>query len=133
MDHKETYKQFLIDFIESYKLFPCLWRVKSVEYRDRNKKNEAYAVLLKKYKEIDKNATTQTVKNKIDSLRGAFRKEIKKIKESQRSGAGTDDIYQPNLWYFQYLIFLSDQETPRESVSSIDNNSKDDDSVETVS
>jgi sulfatase maturation enzyme AslB (radical SAM superfamily) len=38
---------FLIEFIEEYKKFPCLWRIKSVEYRDRNLKNKAYEHLLK--------------------------------------------------------------------------------------
>lgn len=120
MDQKAINKNFLIEFIEMYRQFPCLWRIKSLEYRDRDKKNKAYEVLLKKYKEIDINATRQTIKNKIDSLRGAFRKELKKVKDSQRSGSGTDDIYNPHLWYFQYLSFLTDQETARTSISSMD-------------
>ncbi|KAL1488693.1 hypothetical protein ABEB36_014492 [Hypothenemus hampei] len=118
-------KQFIIDFIEIYREFPCLWRVKSVEYRDRIKKNQTYGVLLEKYKEMDNNATLHTVKNKIHSLRGAFRKELKKIKDSQRSGAGADELQQPRLWYFNYLIFFRDQETPRETVSNIDDNDGD--------
>ncbi|KAL4083623.1 hypothetical protein QTP88_028939 [Uroleucon formosanum] len=60
------------------------------------------------------------VKNKIDSMRGCFRKELKKIKDSQRSGAGEEDVYIPHLWYFKNLMFLKDQETPRDGISSID-------------
>lgn len=48
------------------------------------------------------------------------RKEIKKIKDSQRSGAGEDEIYKPHLWYYEPLLFLLDQETPRQRVSSHD-------------
>ncbi|KAF5301029.1 hypothetical protein FQR65_LT09012 [Abscondita terminalis] len=120
MDQKAVRKQSLLEFIELYRQFPCLWRVKSVEYRDRNKKREAYDILIEKYKEIDTNATQQIVKNKIDSLRGAFRKELKRMKESRRSGAGSEEIYQPHLWYFEHLTFLTDHETPRDAVSSID-------------
>lgn len=35
-----------------------------------------------------------------------------------KSGAGTDDIYKPNLWYFDSLMFLKDHEMPRSSISS---------------
>ncbi|KAL4097819.1 hypothetical protein QTP88_022527 [Uroleucon formosanum] len=60
------------------------------------------------------------VKNKIDSIRGCFCKELKKIKDSQRSGAREEDVYVPHLWYFKNLMFLKDQETPRNGISSID-------------
>lgn len=75
---KNMDKCFLVEFIEAYRNFPCLWRIKSNEYKDRNKKNRAYEELLNKYKEVDQSATIQTVKTKIDSLRGSFRKEMKK-------------------------------------------------------
>lgn len=113
-------KQFIVEFIEAYRKFPCLWKVKSGEYRDRNKKCKAYEELLQKYKEIDEGASVQTVKNKIDSMRASFRRELKKIKESQRSGAGEDEVYTPHLWYFEHLKFLSDQEIPRESISNLE-------------
>jgi len=35
-----------------------------------------------------------------------------------KSGAGTDDIYKPNLWYFDSLMFLKDHEMPRSSIGS---------------
>lgn len=113
-------KCFLVEFIEAYRNFPCLWQIKSNEYKDRNKKNRAYEELLNKYKEVDQSATIQTVKTKIDSLRGSFRKEIRKIKDSLRSGAGEDEVYKPHLWYYEHLLVLLDQGTPRQSVSSHD-------------
>ncbi|CAH1983738.1 unnamed protein product [Acanthoscelides obtectus] len=42
-------------FIALYKSFPCIWRVKSREYSDRNK--EACESLVKKFKEIHATAT----------------------------------------------------------------------------
>jgi len=44
---------------------------------------------------------------------------LKKIKDSKRSGSGTDNLYTPKLWYFDKLQFLVDQETPRNGVSNI--------------
>lgn len=37
---------------------------------------------------------------------------------SRRSGTSTDDIYTPNLWYFDTLLFLKDQEVPINSVGN---------------
>lgn len=64
-------------------------------------------------------------KKKIDSIRSGFRKEMKKLKASKTSGSGTGEIYTPRLWYYQYLTFLTDQETPRGSVSNIELESED--------
>ena len=36
-----------------------------------------------------------------------------------RSGRGSDDIYLSNLWYFDLLMFIKDQEQPTSSISNI--------------
>jgi hypothetical protein len=46
------------------------------------------------------------VHKKINGLRTAYRRELKKITDSTKSGIGTDDIYVPSLWYFDDLDFL---------------------------
>ncbi|CAH1107449.1 unnamed protein product [Psylliodes chrysocephalus] len=119
-DIRSYSKEFISEFIELYKSYPCLWKVKAKEYMDRNKKNEAYKVLVQKLQEVEKNATKEMVKTKINSLRSSFRRELKKIKESRRSGAGADDVYVPHLWYFELLLFVKDHETPRQSVNNIE-------------
>jgi hypothetical protein len=45
---------------------------------------------------------------------------LKKVKQSMHSGAGSDDVYSSTLWYFPLLSFLSDQETSRSSASNLD-------------
>lgn len=129
-DMRQWTRDFLLEFIELYRSLPCVWKIKSAEYRDRVKKNKAYEVLLLKYKEVDDNATIKTVKQKIDSLRGAFRKEMKKLKESSRSGAGSEDIYKPHLWYFDNLSFLTDEETARRGVGNLEDKGEDEDADE---
>lgn len=113
-------KDFLIEFIELYRSYPCLWHVKSADYSNKIKKNEAYAVLVGKYREIDHTATRDSVVKRIASLRAAFRKEFRKLENSKKSGAGTEDIYKPTLWYFDNLMFLKDQDIPRTGTSTMD-------------
>ncbi|KAG5868434.1 hypothetical protein JTB14_029050 [Gonioctena quinquepunctata] len=73
--------------------------------------NEGFAGLM------NPNATIDSVKKKINNLRCTFRKELKKLRKSKRSGEGSDNVYVPTLWYFN-LMFTTDQEEPRTSISN---------------
>ena len=119
-DLRQISRKFLLKFIELYRSLPCLWKIKSREYSDRIKEDKAYERLLEKLKEVDADATKEAVKKKIDSLRAGYRRELKKVNISKRSGAGSEDVYIPNLWYFDDLSFLSDQENTRHSVSNLE-------------
>ncbi|KAJ8971541.1 hypothetical protein NQ317_014973 [Molorchus minor] len=99
-DIRSFSKDFITEFIELYKAYPCLWKTKSKDYMNRNKKNEAYKVLLEKLQEVEK--------------------KCHKRNDSKRSGTGTDDVYVPHLWYYDLLLFGRDQEIPRQSVSNIE-------------
>jgi hypothetical protein len=76
------------------------------------KKKEQYEHLLRKYSErfpdVDKN---QLIK-KFNFLHTNFRKELKRIKDSEKSGTGADDLVEPSLWYFKEIKFLIGQEEP---------------------
>ncbi|MCL4167768.1 UNVERIFIED_CONTAM: hypothetical protein GTU68_001426 [Idotea baltica] len=90
------------DFIEIYKSEQCLWKVQCKDYHNRDKRIK-----------------------KINNLRTLYRKELKKVQTSKKSGAGLIDVYAPNLWYFENLDFLNDQEISRESLTNIEENESD--------
>jgi len=113
-------KTFWHEFIALYRTFPELWKIKSEVYKNRIKKDAAYEKLAEKMKEIDPQANRDLVRNKINSLRTSYRRELKKIKSSQKSGAGTDDIYEPSLWYFNEIDFLRGQVTQIQGKSTLD-------------
>ena len=87
---------------------PCLWKVNSDDYRDRNLRTAAYLKLIIKLKEIEPSTTRKSVVSRINNMRSSYRKELKKIRASTRTGAGADDVYVPTLWYFADLNFLND-------------------------
>ncbi|KAL1513132.1 hypothetical protein ABEB36_002592 [Hypothenemus hampei] len=118
-DIRHMNRKFLVEFMMMYKSLPCLWDISSVEYTDRKKKKKAYQHLLNKYKEYDPNGNLQNVKNKIDSFRSTFRRELKKVNDSKKL-AGPDGIYRPHLWYFDLLLFLTGQTKSKLETDNVD-------------
>lgn len=125
-------KDFLSDFIEEYKSYPCLWKIRSKEYTNKNLKNEAYERLVTMCKNIYPEANRDFVVKKIQSLRGSFRKELKKVEGSKRTGTSPDDIYVPSLWYYDLLLFTKDQETPTDSISNLNDTEETDNFIDTL-
>lgn len=120
-DSRYWSKDFTTEFIELYKSHPCLWKIRSKEYTNKNLKNQAYEKLVRLCKKVHPEATRDFVVKKIQSLRGSFRKEAKKMIESRRNGSSPDDIYVSSLWYFDLLLFTIDQELPTNSIASNSN------------
>lgn len=110
------HEEILKEFIELYRARPCLWKIKSKDYSNKILKEDAYGALIEKLKEINEEAQKDDVIKKINSLRSCFRKEFKRMMDSKKSGASSDDIYKPKLWYFELLLFLKDQEIPRQGM-----------------
>lgn len=52
-------------------------------------------------------------------MRALFNDNLKKLRSSNKSGAGSDDIYTPTFKHFDALTFLLDQDEPRDGVSSL--------------
>ncbi|KAJ8926245.1 hypothetical protein NQ314_021409 [Rhamnusium bicolor] len=119
--------EFIRKLIDIYQRHPALWKVKAKCNATRDLRKKGYDELLKHFK--TGNATQETVRNKINNLRSAFRKEFKKSKKvPKKTGSSTDDVYVPNLWYYDLLLFTAHQEEPRNTVSS--NESDDDENTQ---
>lgn len=123
MADKFTRPDFLIQFIDLYRELPCLWKVKSKGYYDRNKRHEALEKLIELCKAVCPNPTIEYVTKKIANLRTVFKKELNKIRASQKSGAGTDEVYVPRLWYYESLMFLKEEIDARASISTLQSTS----------
>lgn len=123
---KET--QCIKDFINIYHSESCLWKIKLKEYHDKHKKDAAYELLVEKLKEIDSTATRTSVVKKINNIRSSYRKKLKKVNESMRTRSEADEVYQPKLWYFKMLNFLTGRDIPRNLRSNHENK---DENIET--
>ena len=105
--------------ISLYKEYPVLWNVKLKEYKDRNAKELAYGKIQKVFENHTENITLEQIKKKIHTLRSQYKREIKLVRESKKSGMGADDVYNAKLWCFSQLDFLADDNL-RESISTLD-------------
>lgn len=112
-------------FFEQYKELPELWQVKSDSFKNREKKRKAWNDLLKFYQCIIPGATLDQLKSRINNIRTCFRRELKKVSESEKSGAGADEVYVPSLWYFENLCFLKDHEEAVPGTSTMDSGDED--------
>jgi hypothetical protein len=72
---------------------------------------------IERFPDADKNKLIK----KFNSLHTNFRKELKRIKDSEekKSGTGADDVVEPTLWYFEEMKFLIGQEEPCTSLNTI--------------
>ncbi|XP_077297980.1 uncharacterized protein LOC143919510 [Arctopsyche grandis] len=92
----------LHQFIRCFENCEALWDPRDRHYLKRSKKNQYLNKLLKIYKSIKSNATIEDVKNKLNSLRSNYRKELKKIDNAKRLG----EVYIPTSKTFHALVFL---------------------------
>ena len=56
-----------------------MWKVKSKDYVNKDKKNEVINLLVNKLKEVNEEASKEDVLKKINTLRSSFRRECKKV------------------------------------------------------
>ncbi|CAK1595739.1 unnamed protein product [Parnassius mnemosyne] len=98
---------------------PYLYNKNDKNYLNKVMREEGFKVLLNIYKNYDRNGTIKILKKKIDSLKTTYFRELIKVKASRQTGAGTDNIYVPTLWYFDALNFLASPAEPcRQPVDS---------------
>lgn len=111
-------REFITLLIELYRDCPELWKVKSKDYFNRNKKSAALEKIVGALKVLKPDFTVKLLKAKINVLRTNFNREFKAIKGKKVSGTSTDDIPQPSLWYYHDLFFIKDQMEMAETETS---------------
>jgi hypothetical protein len=65
---------FLTKFLGEYREMPVLWQVRSADYSNRTKRNEAWDSLVQLTSEKIPEADLCFVKKMVDSIRASFRK-----------------------------------------------------------
>ncbi|CAI6359235.1 unnamed protein product [Macrosiphum euphorbiae] len=90
-----------IKFIEEYKSHDCLWDFKSSSYKNKHMRESAYRSIV--IAMAIEGFGVPEVKTKIKNIRSTYAQEIKKIKESKKSGSGVDTCYVSNIQWLKEL------------------------------
>lgn len=102
-------REFTSLLIDLYRDCPELWKVKSKDYFNRNKRSAAFEKIVGALKAFKPDFTVNKLKQKINTLRTNFNREHKAIEEKKVTGSSADDIQEPSLWYYNDLSFIKDQ------------------------
>lgn len=113
-----TDKEFTLHFISMYRDKPLLWKIKSKDYMDKNKRRTAIKEMTNLLRTFRRNITEEEVKKKINILRTSFKRENNKVKKYMASGSSSD-LYIPSLWYYKELEFLQDQMEGDSGISTV--------------
>ncbi len=98
-----------------------LYNVKNPRYQNRDHRNRALESILTSLQNDGVAVTSmKQIQDKINNLRNYYAAERRKTESSQRSGAGTDNLYKSSRKFFAQLQFLQDGFTPRQTVSNLD-------------
>ncbi|XP_050505541.1 uncharacterized protein LOC126883884 [Diabrotica virgifera virgifera] len=96
MNERET-----VRFVELYESEPVLWNVTDPRY---NKKDARTAALERIVAQLEiENFTSKHVLEKFKNLRSSYLQELKKIKNSTKSGCSADDVYVPKVVWFPIM------------------------------
>ena len=77
-----------------------LWNVKADVYKDRSKRVAAINKITAELQKSGLSAHASEVKEKIESIRSKYRRDLRKLEKSKKSGAGADEVYTPDIMVF---------------------------------
>lgn len=97
-----------MNLIGLYRHLPVLWDCRLKEYKDRNKRIDAYLEIAANFG-VDK----EEIERKIKNLLCHFSRELKKERESIKSGSGSNDVYKSKWFCYNSLSFLKDKNRPK--------------------
>lgn len=92
---RQMSRSLLEEFIITYRNHPCLWKIKCKDYLNKDLKYEAYRKLETICKKEHMHAGREFVVKKINSLRGSFRREYRRVI--------TEEHYVPQLWFYDLM------------------------------
>lgn len=102
----EWSKELTTHLIELFREHRVLWDPTFMDFKNRNKKHDAWTELGAELK-----TDSSEVEKKMRKLIGQFQRELKKGK----SGDGADATYKTKWIFFKMLLFLKDKNEPRHS------------------
>jgi len=90
---------YIEPFLDQYRQHECLWNIISDNYKNRERREEAYESMRSALNLPG--LSVDDIKTKIKTVRTNYKSELNKIINSEKSGAGLADVYIPRLFWFK--------------------------------
>lgn len=100
-------KESVLDLIEIWSSFEVLYNPKHTLYKNKHARYDTLSKIKNILQTKMSHITIEDIKIKMNYLRGQYSREMAKIRNSSKSGTGTDDIYHPQAYWFDKMKFLS--------------------------
>lgn len=94
----EWNNELILEFINLFENHPVLWNPKHPKHKNRNHLNDAWLEIAKEFS-ID--VPVEVLRKKKESLMATYRTLYKKVRQSETTGSGVNDIYKPS--WFAYI------------------------------
>uniref|UniRef100_A0A1Y1KVA1 MADF domain-containing protein n=1 Tax=Photinus pyralis TaxID=7054 RepID=A0A1Y1KVA1_PHOPY len=112
-DHTKT-------LIQLYEQHECLYLISSVHYKNKTKRRMALEEITTNFNNLcNTDVTWDVIQKKINGLRTTYTSELNKLKKSEHSGAGLDDVYVSTWWCFELLNFLHHRQAPHNATKNV--------------
>lgn len=98
----------------------CLYNTKHSLYKNKHARQHALSEMCDSMQAFIPDVSIEDIKNKTNNLRSQYSRELAKQRDSARSGAGTEDLYEPAAYWFPHMHFLKDYVTTRKGKSNVD-------------
>ncbi|XP_072392420.1 uncharacterized protein [Diabrotica undecimpunctata] len=95
------------NLLEMYHERPVLWNSRLADYKDRNKRRDALLEI-----SVSFGVEKEEIEKKIRYLLSHFAREVKKEKDSEKSGNGTEETYKSKWFAYKLMEFLKDKNKP---------------------
>lgn len=115
----EWTREQISKLITLYEGFEQLYNPKHSFYSNKHSRANALYEIANLLSEMRPQTKVDEVKSKINTMRTHYSHEVKKVRDSAKSGAATEEIYQPTVWWFDKMTFLAPHIKARKSESSI--------------
>lgn len=101
-----------LEFLFLYEREEAIWNTASTQHKNKKEVHDAWLRIKEELK--DGTISIADLKKKKENLMSTYRKVKTKIKDSTRTGSGSDDIYRPEWPFYRTMAnFLDDIYKPR--------------------
>lgn len=107
-----------LKFLEYFQAEPVLWNINLKDYKNKLKNHDAWCRISELM-----GIPIDDLKNKKTSLFASYRGYKNKVKKSENSGAGVDDVYKP-IWFAYEIIdsFFGDTTKCKKTINTVSSN-----------